>query len=274
MMMLSVSGWEVKILKKMGRKILVHYRGCEIRDWRKNMKLHPELNICQDCDYGRIRCDDWKVKQQRKVFAQYADKSLVTTPDLLDFAPDAEYFPFFAPEISPCNKTINENFHIVMVSNHPGIDGLREVENILKELVVEGYSFTWEVLYQASMEKMKQSLEKADLAIGKMKMGFYANAQIESMMMGIPTVSYVRDDFLGRYQLPERLILSTLSELKSKIKMLLEDKNLYDQVSKKTRDSVLEIHNNQFLAERLKNIYTELVERNNYNEKNSAYQNN
>src|SRR5262245_55056067 len=31
------SGWELPLLKRMGRKVVVHYRGCEIRDRERNM---------------------------------------------------------------------------------------------------------------------------------------------------------------------------------------------------------------------------------------------
>ena len=49
------SGWEWVWWKRLGRKLVVHYRGCEVRDRARNMALHPQSNICQDCDYrGRV----------------------------------------------------------------------------------------------------------------------------------------------------------------------------------------------------------------------------
>jgi hypothetical protein len=39
-LVLSHSGWEFEVLKKLGRKIIVHFRGCEARDPILNMELH------------------------------------------------------------------------------------------------------------------------------------------------------------------------------------------------------------------------------------------
>ena len=258
MMMLSVSGWEIKLLKKMNRKILVHYRGCEIRDWRKNIQLHPKLNICQNCDYGRIRCDDLKAKYQRRVFDRFSDKELVTTPDLLDFVPKAEYFPFFAPEVKELELPENKDPHIVMVTNHPGIDGLYEVKEILKRLQREGLKFSYELLVRVSMERIKQSYQKADLTIGKMKMGFYANSQIESMMMGIPTVSYIRNDLERQYEIPEMLINTSLDNLKNTIRELLKNPKKLKEIRRKTRKSIIDIHKNKLLVTKIKKIYSKI----------------
>ena len=57
MVTLTRSGWEWPLLKRMGRRLVVHYRGCEIRDRALNQRLHPEVNICQECDYRPRLCE-------------------------------------------------------------------------------------------------------------------------------------------------------------------------------------------------------------------------
>jgi hypothetical protein len=47
MITLTQSGWELPLLKRMGRQLVVHFRGCEARNRTRNMALHPEINICQ-----------------------------------------------------------------------------------------------------------------------------------------------------------------------------------------------------------------------------------
>ena len=49
---LTRSGWELEWLKRMGRKVVVHWRGCEIRNRERNMTLHPEFNLCEGCEYN------------------------------------------------------------------------------------------------------------------------------------------------------------------------------------------------------------------------------
>ena len=45
---MTQNGWELPILKKLKRKVVIHYRGCEIRDVRVNKRLHPKMNICEN----------------------------------------------------------------------------------------------------------------------------------------------------------------------------------------------------------------------------------
>ncbi len=53
----SRGGWEWPLLSRMGRSIVVHYRGCEIRNREVNQRLHPDVNICQECDYQPRLCE-------------------------------------------------------------------------------------------------------------------------------------------------------------------------------------------------------------------------
>ena len=99
MITLTQSGWELPVLKRLGRKIIVRYAGCEIRDREKNMSLHPQVNICQECDYNATICRSPLNRHRRSLMASYGDKFLVSTPDMRDFVPNAEHFPFFAPEV-------------------------------------------------------------------------------------------------------------------------------------------------------------------------------
>ena len=37
--------------------------------------------------------------------------------------------------------------------------------------------------------------KSADVFVGKLRMGYYNNANIETMMLGVPNMSYIRDEF-------------------------------------------------------------------------------
>jgi hypothetical protein len=69
----SYSGWELQFLKRMGRMIVVHYRGCEIRDRHMNMSLHPESNICQECDYSSY-CVSERIRKKRRLARNFRSR--------------------------------------------------------------------------------------------------------------------------------------------------------------------------------------------------------
>ncbi|NQV83361.1 MAG: hypothetical protein HQ494_06020 [Rhodospirillales bacterium] len=131
---ISEAGWEWPILKRMGRRIVVYHSGCEIRDRDRNMHLHPEMNICQDCDYNALICTSPHNHLLKRLTRRYADLELITTPDMRDFVPHGLHFPFFSPledVIPPRTRSYwpeNKSFRIVHVTNHPGIEGTKHIE--------------------------------------------------------------------------------------------------------------------------------------------------
>src|SRR5262249_9743660 len=153
--------------------------------------------ICQECDYNASICTSKINRKRRRLAEKYGDLFLVTTPDMKDFVPEAEHLPFFAPEVKPnayalqcSNSTRNKDeIKIVHVTVHPGIEGTKHIQAVIDQLREKGFKINFTFLKNVPHERVFEELADADLAIGKMKMGYYANAQIESMSFGVPTVT-------------------------------------------------------------------------------------
>lgn len=264
MVTMSKSGWEIPVLKALGRKIVVHYRGCEIRDRQKNQTLHPMVNICQSCDYRASICSGEQMVKRRELMQRHADLFLVTTPDLLDFAPEAVHMPFFQPPVpisvpehtSWSNKRPLKVFH---TTNHPGIEGTEEIQKVIQKLQDEGEAIDFTFLTGVSQEKVLQEQAKADVSIGKMKMGYYANAQIESLYLGIPAITYVRPQFVTEQLQESGLILSSLQELEKTFRYILQNPQFLAEKAKIAKNSIAKLHNNVQLVKRYQNLYQALI---------------
>ena len=107
-------------------------------------------------------------------------------------------------------------------------------------------------------ERVLSELATADLAIGKMKMGAYANAQIESMAMGVPTVTYVRPEFVTPDLEHSGFILTSLGKLEDTLDFYLRNPDALEAKRRIARDSILKLHDNDRLAARLIAIYDRL----------------
>jgi hypothetical protein len=270
MVTLTSTGWELPLLKKMGRKIVVNYRGCEARDREMNMRLHPDSNICEECDYwvdteARYMCQLDLIANRRAAAARYGDLVLVTTPDMRDFMPDAIHFPFFAPQDhqlpfrSAAGLDATGPLRIVHATNHPGIEGTRVIREVLERLDAKGYSLESVFLEGVPHDVVIHELASADLAIGKMKMGYYANAQIESMMLGVPTVTFVRPEFMTTDLEESGFIICELAELEEVLEHYLRHPEELSYKRARARPSIEELHNNGELARRLIGIYQQLA---------------
>ena len=257
---LSLSGWELPILKRMGRKIVVHYRGCELRDREQNMALHPEINICQRCDYHAAICQGSKARVARA--QQYGDVNLVTTPDLQDFLPQAEHFPFFAPVLDEPQETNQSQprphrdaIKIVHATNHPGIEGTEEIQAVIRRLQKKGYKIRFVFLCRVAPQRVLQEFRDADLTIGKMKMGYYANAQIESLALGVPAITYVRPEFITESLRNSGFIFTDLNHLEAVTEYYLRHPLALREKQRIARSSILRLHNNDYLGKKLMLLY-------------------
>ena len=244
---LSTDGWELPLLKKMGRRIVIHYRGCEIRDREKNMALHPRMNICQKCDYNATICTSPLNHRRRALATRYGDAFLVTTPDMLDFVPDAQHLAFFAQEVDPAPAgerlpPAGQPFRIVHVTGHPGIEGTGEIQAAIDRLRAQGRRIDFVVLQNVPHHEALAAFRGADLAIGKMKMGYYANAQIESMALGVPTITYVREEFLTDELRKSGFIFCDPDTLEATLTHYLDHPEELEKKRAVARSSILRLH--------------------------------
>ena len=194
-------GWEVEYLRKMGKVLVFHFRGCDLRQKSINMEKNPDINCCQECSYPEGSCDTDYQRARIAKAKRRGDLFFVTTPDLKDFFPAAEHIPFISPygvnfdEILPAPKRKGV-LRVVTSSNHPGVDGVPHIRKAVQRLVDEGYDIELvEVIKQPYLEALS-IYKSADLYAGRLLMGYYNNANIETMMMSVPNMSYIRDEYL------------------------------------------------------------------------------
>jgi hypothetical protein len=254
---ISQTGWELPILKRMNRKLVAHFRGCEARDRVRNMQLHPDINICQACDHHPYVCQTESAACRRAWAGEFADATLVTTPDMKDFLPNATHFPFFSPDVEerrapPAGK---RPFTIVHITNQPGIEGTVEIAAAIDVLKAKGHDIDFRWLNGIPHAEVLAAIADADLAVGKMKMGYYANAQIETMACGVPTVTYVRDEFMTDALRNSGFIFSTLPDLANTIEHYIANPGELEAKRRIARESILKMHDNDALAQRLVDLY-------------------
>ena len=250
------SGWEWPLLRRMGRHRVVHYRGCEIRDRELNMRLHPAVNICQECDYSPPPCVT--NEGRRRIAARTGSAFLVTTPDMKDFAPDAVHVPFFLTREAATTSApaASKSFKIVHATNHPGIEGTRHIHAAVAALKARGHDITLVDLRGVTHERVLSELADADVTVGKMKMGYYANFQVESLAAGVPAITFVRDEFMTDAILNSGLIPASLDTLEATIERLILHPEELEARRRVARASVRQLHDNAAIARQLIDIYS------------------
>ncbi len=194
-------GWEIPYLKKMNKVLVFHFRGCDLRQKSINLRKNPDVSCCKECDYPEGSCDTDYHRMRLSKARQAGDLFFVTTPDLQDFFAEAEHIPFITPygidfeNVVPAPKN-NGVFRIVSSSNHPGVDGLPHLRKAISRLQDEGFNIEYIEVVKKPLSEALSLYKSADLYAGKLMMGYYNNANIETMLMGVPNMAYIREEFL------------------------------------------------------------------------------
>jgi hypothetical protein len=149
-------------------------------------------------------------------------------------------------------------FKIVHATNHPGIEGTAHIRRAIASLRAKGHAIDLVELRGVTHADVLDALAGADLTVGKMKMGYYANFQVESLAAGVPAITYVRDEFVTPEIRESGLILATLDTLESTIERLITHPEELAAKRRVARDSVARLHNNSAIAATLTGIYAAL----------------
>lgn len=212
---ITEDGLEFSYLKRLGKVIVFHFRGCDLRQKSINLQKNPDLNCCQECSYPEGSCDTDYQRQRIATAERYGDLFFVTTPDMIDFMDKAEHIPFIYPNIegfdqiepAPRDPAV---FRVVTSSNHHGVDGTEYIRQAVKQLQDEGAAIELVEVAGMPYREALAMYKSGDVYAGKLRMGYYNNANIETMLMGIPNMCYVRDVFLKK--IPDSPIIVTRPE--------------------------------------------------------------
>jgi glycosyltransferase involved in cell wall biosynthesis len=258
------TNWELDLLKRLNKVIVFHFRGCEIRNKTDNLRLNPQLNCCSECCYPVGSCDSVYQKGRIEAARKYGDLFFVTTPDLLDFMPEAEHIPFIAPDIEvdkivPAERDPGK-FRLVTSSNHHGVDGTEYIRLAVDKLIEGGFNIDYVEISKLPYDETLSLYKSADLYVGKLRMGYYNNANIETMMMGVPNMSYIRPKF--REDIPDcPIIQATPDTVYAKLLEYLNKPDELKELGKKGPEFVQKHHNPEKIAEHLIKRYNEAFAR-------------
>lgn len=255
--MISKSDWEWAVLNKLDRKIVAHLRGCEYRNPEYIEQKDPKVNLCQNCDYARKLCSSETALKKRTQSRLHADQFLVTTKDLLDFVPAAKHLPLLSPELkrNPRPTPQDKSLRILHATNHPGLEATNHIRHICDQLRGHGYNIELRTVSGETHEKLLQELEQCDLTIGKMKMGYYANFQIESLAHEVPTICYIREDLWEKDFENAGIISCHLNNLKETLIEIYESPELLTTKKNHCHNFLQRHHNNKNTTQELIKIY-------------------
>ena len=200
----------------MGKPVILHHHGSEIRN-----KDYPK-------------------------FANHLVKyRYVSTPDLLEFVPDAEWLP---NPVDLTNLKYSESdssgpLKILHAPTNREVKNTKAVEDAISQVKNEGLDIQFTLIEDTKHSELISQISKHDLVIDWVnpEYGIYGVFSIESMALGRTVICSLTDSLYSNYDMP--IISISPTNLASKITELCNNRNILIEKGKASHDFVQSHHN-------------------------------
>lgn len=248
---------DLPFLKILGKKIIMTFDGDDLRQvdrlpedksgrilaarYRKILKL-PRKDLTRRWRYAWIKL--------------WADKITVTTPDLLVFAPEAEYVPVFAPRLTGTDHLTHHSSKVAVLHapTDAGIKGTKYIEAAIKKL---GAPFVLKIARSIPKSKMLAAYQEADIVIDQLLIGAFGFVSVEAMAAGKPVICFIRDEVKKYYPKDLPVINASIDNLKN-VLLSLKDYRVRQKVGAASQRFVQKNLSQEILGKRWLKIYQKL----------------
>ena len=197
---------DLPILKNMGKKIFVHFRGLDVIDLKYFDYLRSKT-AGDDIDEPPISRPE-QLKSLAK-WRKYADRMLISEPDLFRVVPEAELvqqavgLDYWQSSGKPPRSTRDG---IIRIAHAPSMRRKKGTEFVVKsvaELKEMGYPVELVLIEKVPYNEVKDLYEMCDIGVDQVLYGWDGKTSIELMALGKPVVCYINPEWLHfRPELP------------------------------------------------------------------------
>lgn len=192
-----------------------------------------------------------------KLQEKFADALLVSTPDLLDWSPNAEWIPNpietdSLPFVGPTGSSPPHS--VVHAPSDRHKKGTDYVISAIDQLQDEGYEAELTLVEDTPHEEAIEIYKSADIIVDQLELGWYGMFSIEAMALGKPVCVYI-DDKYSSYLHDSPLINVSKETLVDRLRTTLEHPSKWEKIGEQGRDYVKQTHGVNSVAKRVVDIY-------------------
>lgn len=255
-MTLALDHSDLPLLKKLGKKMVTHYWGSEVRMLSKAIRINPYIKV-------KVKNED-QIKSNLEHMSKYVSHCIVGDYELYEYVKD--YFEHVhvipvlididaykpSPEPSPVKK-----FTIVHAPTSPEIKGSQFIIRALNELKSR-YDFDFNLIQGTSHEEAKKLYQQADLIVDELHCGTYGLLTVETMAMGKPVITWISDYMKGKYPAELPVISANPDTVKDKIEFALNNRELLTDLGRQGRAYAEKYHDMHKVIHQIVDVYGQL----------------
>lgn len=249
---------DLPFLKLMGKKIVMHYWGDDIRQndvavkytclSREDLReLYPE------------RVDELQRKKVEKL-SKYVNKSIVGDYQLLPYSPQSivikQAIDLGRWDYVGAGKESGA-VKIVHAPSNQKIKGTKHILSAINRLKDDGVNIDFVLLENMSNEQVKEHCKKADIVVDQLLLESYGIFAIECMALGKPVLCRIDNEFI-KYYPDVPIMITDPDNLYDNLNKLIEDTALREELGRKGRNFVEMVHDSHKIAVQLLDLYKSL----------------
>ena len=200
----------------MGKPVILHHHGSEIRN-----------------------------KDYPKFANQLVKYRYVSTPDLLEFVPDAEWLPnpTNLKNLKYSETNISGPLRIMHAPTNRDVKNTAAIEAAISKVKNDGLNVQFTLVENIKHSDLISQISKHDLIIDWLnpKLGIYGVFSIESMALGRTVICSLNDSLYEKFNLP--IISINPDNLADKITELYNNRNILLEIGKASHNFVHKNHN-------------------------------
>lgn len=150
---------------------------------------------------------------------------------------------------------------IVHAPSNPLVKGTPLLEAALDRLRGDGLRFRYQRVEGLAHEEARRWYERADIIVDQLHIGWYGVLAVEGMALGKPVVAYVREDLRTRLGEDPPLAMAGPHDVQAVLAGLLADPGRRQILGRRARRWAEEVHDVRRVAERLREVYADVLAR-------------
>jgi len=248
---------DMRILKALGKKVYMHFRGSDLIDKNYYKKLKNNFD-----DKSSLYTEDAiraGTKKRLPIISKYSDKIFVSTPNMLDLLPRAILIPqVISDNPDRIRKKLlydGETIKIVHAPTDKNIKGTKYIVSIINELIQEGFDISLEIIENKKPIEVASAFKNCHFGIDQLLSGWYGKVSIELMQLGKPVFCYIHDKYFNAFNSEIPIINVNRNTLKTRLKYYLSNTTELQIIGEKGVEFVNKFHSQKSVVDKLIPLY-------------------
>lgn len=283
--------WDIKLLKKLGKKIVYSNNGCLDGVSQTSFSKWGLYSVCNMCRWKNEPsvCSDKRNLAWGKLRNSLADYQCTIGGNRVDYNNDSHIHEepqfycldknFWRPDLPIPDKfrlTFSKgtvkifhsvaNFKLRTFRNNKNIKCTHIYIPLIKRLKEEGYKVELIFFHNVSNKEVRYYQAQADIVVDMLTFGFFGANIREALMLGKPCICFLRPEWLKsmKKEIPDYVkelpvVSATPKTIYKVLKGLILNPQKREEIGKRSRKFAVKWHSSEAAAKRFDIIYSQLL---------------